>query len=667
MFWKQLWATKSLETLHKEMQGENRLRRVLGPIGLTSLGIGAIIGAGIFVTTGEAAATRAGPAVMLSFVVAGLGCALAALCYAEFAALAPVAGSAYTYAYATLGELLAWIIGWDLVLEYAMSCATLAADWTKYFNQLLDICFGWHLPDALSNDPFTLEQMSGSLAGVNLPAILLMAVCTVVLVIGIKESATTNAILVGIKLGVVLFVIGVGVWYINPANWNSIPPDERKITDTGQLLRRKPEVAQLVPESERHPVPSGEVLLKRHPEIADVVKPDELKDIRGMKGEVGKWGLISVLGLHRGLESLDDQHRSPFLPYGLSGIMAGAALVFFAYIGFDAISTHSEEAKRPQRDVPFGIIASLIICTVLYLAVSAVLTGIQPYPDIDPDAGVAVAFRHLAAQEASPALKVSAGLIAAGALAGITSVILITFLSQARIFLAIARDGLLPNSIFGAVHPRFRTPHISTILVGVALCVVTALTPIQVLFEMVNIGTLLAFLIVCAAVFILRIRRPDAPRPFRTPALFVVAPLGIVVNLLMMLFLPIDTWLRLVGWLLLGMVILAGYGFRHSTLGQRQWLQENGLSLDDPSGAYYRSETYRRRLMFSLWFCLIAAVAAGGTFGWLLWRWHAGTLVDLIADINPIIVLLVSGGLSAFLLLMLAMNVRERLRLRVGA
>jgi APA family basic amino acid/polyamine antiporter len=576
MFWKQLWATKSLETLHKEMHGENRLRRVLGPVGLTSLGIGAIIGAGIFVTTGEAAATRAGPAVMLSFVVAGLGCALAALCYAEFASMAPVAGSAYTYAYATLGELLAWVIGWDLVLEYAMSCATLAADWTKYFNQLLDICFGWHLPDYLSNDPFTLEQMSGSLAGVNLPAILLMAVCTAVLVIGIRESATTNAVLVGIKLGVVLFVIAVGVWYINPANWTSIPPDQRKITDTGELRRRKPEVAQFVPESERHPVPSGAVLLERHPQIADVVTPDELKDIKGLKGEVGKWGLISVLGLHRGLESLDDRYRGPFLPYGLSGIMVGAALVFFAYIGFDAISTHSEEAKRPQRDVPFGIIASLVICTVLYLAVAAVLTGIQPYPEIDPDAGVAVAFRHLAAQEASPALKVSAGLIAAGALAGITSVILITFLSQARIFLAIARDGLLPPSVFGAVHPRFRTPHYSTILVGAALCVVTALTPIQVLFEMVNIGTLLAFLIVCAAVFILRLRRPDVPRPFRCPALYVVAPLGIVVNLLMMLFLPIDTWLRLVGWLVLGLCIYFFYGRRHSRVGQALAFREPG-------------------------------------------------------------------------------------------
>jgi APA family basic amino acid/polyamine antiporter len=566
MFWKQLWATKSLETLHKEMEGENRLRRVLGPVGLTSLGIGAIIGAGIFVTTGEAASTRAGPAVMLSFVVAGLGCALAALCYAEFAALAPVAGSAYTYAYATLGELLAWIIGWDLILEYAMSCATLAADWTKYFNVLLEICFGkeWRVPEYLSGVPFG----PGAHGWLNLPAVVLMAVCTIVLVIGIRESVTTNAILVGIKLGVVLFVIGVGVGYVHTSYWTDIPPEKRKITDTAQLLRERPDIAALVPGWESHSVPSGETLLEEHPEIKKVVTPDELTEIEKMKGETAKWGLLSVLGLHHALEPLDDRARSPFMPYGLSGIMVGAALVFFAYIGFDAISTHAEEAKRPQRDVPFGIIASLVICTVLYLAVAAVLTGIQPYYQIDPEAGVAVAFQKLAEERSSWALSVSAGLIAAGALAGITSVILITFLSQARIFLAIARDGLLPNSIFGAVHPRFRTPHLSTILVGSVLCVVTAFTPIDVLFEMVNIGTLLAFIIVCAAVLILRFRRPDAPRPFRCPALYVVAPLGVLVNVLMMLFLPIDTWLRLVGWLVLGLLIYLFYGRRHSAIGQ---------------------------------------------------------------------------------------------------
>jgi amino acid transporter len=248
-----------------------------------------------------------------------------------------------------------------------------------------------------------------------------------------------------------------------------------------------------------------------------------------------------------------------------------------------------------------------------------------------------------------------------------TSVILITLLSQARIFLAMARDGLLPPSVFGAVHPRFRTPYISTMLTGGLLCVLTAVAPMDWLFNMVNIGTLLAFLIVCAAVLLLRVRRPEAERPFRCPALYVVAPLGIAVNLLMMLFLPTDTWLRLVGWLVLGMVILAGYGYRHSALGQRQWLQDNGLGLEDQSGAYYRSETYRRRLTFSLWFCLIAAWAALNLSAWLFWRWRAGTLGDVFSDVAPVIVLLVAGAIDAFLVLMLAMNLREWLRLRASA
>jgi APA family basic amino acid/polyamine antiporter len=284
---------------------------------------------------------------------------------------------------------------------------------------------------------------------------------------------------------------------------------------------------------------------------------------------VETWGLISVLGLHRGLQAADERSRTPFMPYGWSGVMVAAAAVFFAYIGFDSISTHAEEARRPQRDVPFGILASLTLCTILYFGVAAVITGMQPYPKIDENAAVAVAFKDLAQQRQSPLLKASAGLIAAGAVAGITSVILITFLSQARIFLAIARDGLLPEWLFGAVHPRFRTPHLATLLVGSILCIVTAVTPIHVLFNMVNIGTLLAFVIVCAAVLILRIRRPDAHRPFRCPGLFLVAPLGIAVNLLMMLFLPAETWVRLIGWLLLGLVIYFLYGRRHSVLGQQ--------------------------------------------------------------------------------------------------
>jgi APA family basic amino acid/polyamine antiporter len=614
MLRKQLFARKTLEKLLAEMEGENRLRRVLGPIALTSLGIGAIIGAGIFVTTGATAATRAGPSVMISYAVAGFGCALAALCYAEFAAMVPVAGSAYTYAYATLGELFAWIIGWDLVLEYAMSCGVLAADWTKYFNVFLDVFFHWRIPEFLSSDPFSTKG-----AWFSLPAASIMALTTAVLVIGIRESATTNAVLVATKVGVVLFVIGVGVWYINPDNWTKIPPELRRPSDVKDLLDRYPAIARLLPPGS-HMTLTGKALLKEHPEAATIIcrdveaeiaglpnmeafrsRPDLARllpdqEYKGMSGrellekhpevsqtiakkveseleklpsEEEKWGMIALLGLNRWVEQIDDRHRSPFMPYGLSGIMVAAAAVFFAYIGFDSISTHSEEARRPQRDVPIGILTSLTVCTILYFGVAAVITGMEPYPMIDEDAAVAEAFNRLYKQEKSLALQLSAGLIATGALAGMTSVILITMLSQARIFLAMARDGLLPPAIFGAVHPRFRTPHLSTMLTGGILCVVTALTPIDLLFNMVNIGTLLAFSIVCAAVLLLRIRRPDAHRPFRCPAVYLVAPLGIAINLLMMLFLPVETWLRLVGWLLIGMVIYFFYGRRHSVLGQQ--------------------------------------------------------------------------------------------------
>jgi APA family basic amino acid/polyamine antiporter len=574
MIRKQLFARKSLETLHAEMKDDNRLRRILGPITLTSLGIGAIIGSGIFVATGEAAATKAGPAVMLSFAVAGLGCAFAALCYAEFASMAPVAGSAYTYAYATLGELFAWIIGWDLILEYAMSCAVLAADWTKYFNEFLMVFFRWQIPAKLSTATFSIADKATQEYGwFSLPAVVIMALCTVILVIGIRESATTNAVLVAIKVGVVVFVILIGVSYINPENWTGVPVADRKITDTQDLLRRRPEIAQLVPEEERNHVGNGASLLEHHAEIAQVVPPAELSDIKTMKSDYDKWGMMSVLGFNRLLEPIDDRIRSPFIPYGLSGLMVAAAAVFFAYIGFDAISTHSEEAKLPQRDVPIGILASLIICTILYFGVSAVITGMERYPEIDENAAVAVAFRRLADRQQSPLLRGAAGLIAIGALAGMTSVILISFLSQARIFLAMARDGLLPQSIFGVVHPRFRTPHRATILTGTILCVLTAVTPIDVLFNMVNIGTLLAFVIVCTAVLILRWRRPDAARPFRCPAVHVVAPLGIFVNLAMMLFLPVNTWWRLGIWLLIGLVFYALYGLWHSVLGRKLKLE----------------------------------------------------------------------------------------------
>lgn len=621
--WKQqLFARKSLEKLLSEMEGENRLRRVLGPIALTSLGVGAIIGAGIFVTTGETAANKAGPAVMLSYAVAGLGCALAALCYAEFAAMVPVAGSAYTYAYATLGELFAWIIGWDLILEYAMSCAVLSADWTKYFNVFLDVFFRWRIPDYLSTATFPLGQGNWF----SLPAVIIMALATIILVIGIRESATTNALLVITKIGVILFVIGVGCWYINPAYWTRIPPEYRKPTDVPELLERYPAIARLLPpgrhglldgkelldqykqaapimahdiEDQIRQLPSvddlstrpdlarflphrdfgrisGKELLDREPALSGVILEQVKREISKLPSLDNKWGLIGVVGLNRTIESWDDKVRSPFLPYGLSGIMVAAAAVFFAYIGFDAISTHSEEAKQPQRDVPIGILSSLTLCTVLYFGVSAVITGMEPYPVIDPDAAVAEAFHRLSVKQDSLPLRLSAELIAIGALAGMTSVILITLLSQARIFLAMARDGLLPRNVFGAIHPRFRTPHLSTLITGSILCVVTALAPLEDLFNMVNIGTLLAFSIVCAAVLLLRIRRPDARRPFRCPALYVVAPAGIVVNLLMMLFLPVMTWLRLVGWLALGLVIYFCYGRHHSELGREMGWQRNG-------------------------------------------------------------------------------------------
>lgn len=496
MRWQQLLARKSLEGLRAEAEGDHRLRRALGPVSLTALGVGAILGAGIFVITGRVAREDAGAAVVVSYAVAGVGCALAALCYAEFASMVPVAGSTYTYAYATLGELAAWVIGWDLILEYAMSCATVASGWSGHFNEFLQATFGCELPCAIAMDPF-----SASGAWVNLPAVLIIAAITTVLVIGIRESALTNAVLVAIKLSVVLVVIVVGWQYVNPANWTGIP-------------------------------------LEAQPAGADVS---------------GKWGLLGTFGAGRWLAPLDDHVRSPFAPFGLSGIITGASIVFFSFIGFDAVSTQAEEAKRPQRDVPIGILTSLAICTVLYIGVSGVLTGLVPYPRLNDRAAVAAAFTELAERRESGFLRVVAVLISGGALAGITSVLLVNFLSQARIFLAMARDGLLPPQIFGTVHPRFHTPHVSSILTGLAVGVAAGFTPIRDLQNMVNIGTLLAFVLVCAAVLVLRRTRPDVHRPFRCPAAWLLAPLGIAFNLLLMLFLPPETWLRLAVWLLVGL------------------------------------------------------------------------------------------------------------------
>jgi len=490
-----LFATKSYKVLMDEMAGEHRLRRVLGPVALTSLGVGAIIGTGIFVLTGIAAHDKTGPALMLSFVVSGIACIFAALCYAEFASMVPVAGSAYTYAYATLGELFAWIIGWDLLLEYAVASATVAHGWSKYFQNFTDQ-IGIHFPHALTSAPFDKDPAVGhwALTGTwfDLPAIVITIIITAVLVIGIRESAGFNAGMVIFKLLIVAFVIVVGAFYVNPANWVPFAPF-------------------------------------------------------GLTG-------LSFFG-----KTVLGQHAVGGEPLGM---LAGAAVIFFAYIGFDSVSTHSEEARNPQRDVPIGIIVSLVLCTVLYIAVAAILTGMVPYHKLDIDAPVADAF-------AQAGLPWARFLISLGAITGITSVLLVMMLSQARVLLAMARDGLLPMSFFGAVHEKFRTPHKATILTGVFVATVGAVFPLRLLADLVNIGTLLAFVIVCAAVLIMRRTNPDAKRPFRAPFGSVVPILGIALCLLLMFSLPSENWLRLFVWLALGFIIYFSYGRHHSVLAKQ--------------------------------------------------------------------------------------------------
>jgi len=470
----QLFAVKSVDVLLAELAGEQRLRRVLGPVTLTALGVGAIIGAGIFVLTGLAANVYAGPGLILSFCVAGFGCALAALCYGEFASMVPVAGSAYTYAYATLGELFAWIIGWDLILEYAVASSTVAHGWSHYLISFLGL-FNVTLPGRWTGTPIDFDPATHAWvhtgAICNLPAAAVVLLITVVLVIGIRESASLNAAMVCLKLVVVLFVIGFGARYIQTQNWH------------------------------------------------------------------------------------------PFLPYGVPGVLKGSAYIFFAYIGFDSVSTHAEEARNPQRDVPIAIITSLGLCTILYILVAAVLTGMVPYHQIDIDAPVARAF-------AVRGLPIAVFFISLGAVVGITSVLLVLLLSQARILLAMARDGLIPRSFFAAVHPVFRTPHKATILTGVFVATVAALFPLKILADLVNIGTLMAFVIVCAAVMIMRRTNPHVPRPFRTPLVPLVPLAGMASNLLMMLYLGWENWLRLFVWLAIGLVIYFAYGRKRSTIGQ---------------------------------------------------------------------------------------------------
>jgi basic amino acid/polyamine antiporter, APA family len=466
-----LLKTKSIEQLVSDVErGGKGLKRTLTGLDLTLLGIGAIIGTGIFVLTGTAAANQAGPAIVLAYVAAGLACGFAALCYAEFAAMIPIAGSAYTYAYATLGEIFAWMIGWDLILEYAVGSMTVAVGWSGYFQRIL-AGFGITLPAWMAAAPGTAE---GAL--VNVPAMIIVVIITALLVVGVRESARFNAVIVTIKLAAILFFIVVGVWYVQPANW------------------------------------------------------------------------------------------SPFMPYGTQGIFAAAAVVFFAYIGFDAVSTTAEEAKNPARDLPIGIIASLVICTVLYLAVAGILSGIIPVVQYKSDpkflnAPVGYALAVINKDWA-------AGLVSAGAVAGITSVLLVMLMSQPRIFFSMSRDGLLPQGV-SKVHPRFRTPYITTIITGVVVAIVAGLTPINVLGEMTSIGTLFAFVIVCAAVLILRSKRPDARRPFRVPFGPVFPILGVLSCIYLMLNLTIMTWVRFLVWLDLGMLIYWFYGRTHSPLANK--------------------------------------------------------------------------------------------------
>jgi APA family basic amino acid/polyamine antiporter len=482
-----LFRTKSLDAILADAdQKEHQLKRVLGPLELISLGIGAVVGAGIFAVIGTAAAgganhPGAGPALVISILITAIGCGFCALCYAEFAALVPISGSAYTYSAATLGELVAWIIGWDLIIEYAMGNVAVAVSWSGYFCELLR-GFGLDIPAWLRTDLTTAIKTPGFLASAphvagipivfNLPAVAIVALVTWVLVIGVKESAKFNDVMVLTKVGILIFFIVVGAFYVKPANWH------------------------------------------------------------------------------------------PFAPAGWAGIGSGAALIFFAYIGFDAVSTAAEECRNPQRDMPIGLLGSLGICSVLYVATALVLTGIVPLSQIKGSSEpLAKAFSLLG-------MNWAAGVVAFGAVIATTAVLLVFQYGQPRIFFSMARDGLLPPS-FARIHPKYRTPHVTTIWTGVVVAVLAAVANLDVFVELTNIGTLFAFVLVCAGVLILRRRDPDRPRPFRTPLVPYVPLAGIVICVYLMKNLPLATWIRFGVWLAIGLVLYFFYGYRHSRFGSK--------------------------------------------------------------------------------------------------
>src|SRR6188768_744215 len=487
-----LLRTKSIELLRAEAgsTGEHTLKRVLGPTDLVSLGIGAIIGTGIFVLTGQAAAAHAGPAIVLSMILAGIASALAGLCYAEFASTVPIAGSAYTYGYATLGEFFAWVIGWDLILEYALGAATVAVGWSGHLVSFADDFLGVEIPAAWSTAPCTLVAAAGCNpeAIINLPAVLITLAVTVLIVIGIRESAQVNTVIVIVKVAVVLIVILGGAAFVNADNWQPFIPE-----NTGT-----------------------------------------------------------------------------FGQYGWSGIFRGAAVIFFAYIGFDAVSVAAQEAKNPQKDMPVGILGSLVLCTIFYVLVSGVMVGLVPYKEmLGQPAPMVVAIR--AAEEAaggSGLLRAMTMLVEVGAISGLSSVMVVMMMAQPRIFYSMANDGLLPP-FAKKIHPKYRTPHVTSIITGVVVAIAAGFTPIGALGELVSIGTLMAFVIVSVGIIFLRKQRPDLERPFRTPFVPVVPILSALVSLGLMAALPLDTWIRLVIWMAIGMVIYFGYGYRHSKLRTR--------------------------------------------------------------------------------------------------
>ena len=476
--YKDLFIRKTLAELEIQADSNhNSLKRHLNATNLTLLGVGCVIGAGIFVLTGTAAALHAGPAVALSFIISAFGCLLAGLCYAEFASMIPVSGSAYTYGYATMGEFVAWIIGWDLILEYLFGSATVAVGWAGYVTSFL-ADFGIVIPPAMCQSPFVFDSHGWHTSGaiINFPAIFIVGLMTTLLVVGIKESAKFNNIIVLVKVTVILLFIGFGISHINVANWHPFVP-----ANTGE-----------------------------------------------------------------------------FGHFGWSGVLTAAAVVFFAYVGFDAVSTTSQEAINPKRDVPRGILFSLLICTVLYIAVSLVLTGMLNYKFLNVEAPIA-----LAINSAGPTLMWLRPIIKIGAIAGLSSVVLVLLLGQSRVFFTMASDGLLWKS-FAKTHSKFKTPHITTIVTGCVAAFFAGLFPIGLLGEMVSIGTLLAFVIVSIGIIILRKAEPDAVRGFKTPWVPFVPILGALVCFAQMASLPMDTWIRLIAWMLIGFVIYFTYGRKHS-------------------------------------------------------------------------------------------------------